>query len=258
MNHFSTQDWALFDKQGYLRIGKVADAATIASLCARIDDIMLGRAVIDYRRMVMQLDSSDGIYESAGKQSHGFKGATLGYRKIEQLESDSEFHAYMSLPIFEEAARHFYGNIAISAFRAMFMNKPANKGTFLPLHQDHWRALDRDPVLTIYTALDPATEENGCMELIPGTHHTVLNPSHPNGFLTPQMAAGFDNDPRRFHLTLEAGEVVLMHNWTIHGSGMNRTSRPRRAFSVCLMDAMTMSLRYDRLAARSILFEARQ
>ena len=40
MNHFSSQDWALFDKQGYLRIGKVADAATIASLCARIDNLL--------------------------------------------------------------------------------------------------------------------------------------------------------------------------------------------------------------------------
>ena len=32
--------------------------------------------------------------------------------------------------------------------RAMFMNKPANKGTFLPWHQDRWTALDRDPQIT--------------------------------------------------------------------------------------------------------------
>jgi phytanoyl-CoA hydroxylase len=256
MHCISREDWALFDQQGYLRIGRIADDKTLAALCSRIDDIMLGRADVDYRRMVMQLDSADGVYESAGRQSHGFKGSTLGYRKIEQLEADPVFRAYMTLPVFEEVARHFYGDIAVAAFRAMFMNKPAGKGTWLPLHQDHWRALDRDPLITIYTALDPATPDNGCVELIPGTHHKVLNPQHPNGFLTPQMAAAFDNDPRRIQLTLEAGEVVLLHNWTIHGSGINRTDQPRRAFSVCLMDAATMSLRYDRLAARSVLFEA--
>jgi ectoine hydroxylase-related dioxygenase (phytanoyl-CoA dioxygenase family) len=72
------------------------------------------------------------------------------------------------------------------------------------------------------------------------------------------MAAKFDDDPRRVQLTLEAGEVVLMHNWTIHGSGVNVTDSPRRAFSVCLMDAATMSRRYNRQAARCVLFDARE
>ena len=34
---------------------------------------MLGKASVDYPRMVMQLDSTDGVYESAGKQSHGLQ-----------------------------------------------------------------------------------------------------------------------------------------------------------------------------------------
>jgi len=258
MSCLSAADWALFDVQGFLRIGQVADTATLEALRTRIDDIMLGKANVDYRRMVMQLDSTDGVYESAGPQSHGFKGATFGYRKIEQLEADPLFLAYMKLPVFEEVARRFYGNIAIAPFRAMFMNKPARRGTFLPLHQDRWRALDRDPLITVYTALDQATPANGCVEVIAGSHHTVLNPAHANGFLTAEMAAKFDDDPRRVQLTLEAGEVVLMHNWTIHGSGVNVTDSPRRAFSVCLMDAATMSRRYNRQAARCVLFDARE
>ena len=88
MSCLSAADWALFDAQGFLRIGQVADTATVEALRTRIDDIMLGKANVDYRRMVMQLDSTDGVYESAGPQSHGFKGATFGYRKIEQLEAE--------------------------------------------------------------------------------------------------------------------------------------------------------------------------
>ncbi|MDB9918511.1 phytanoyl-CoA dioxygenase family protein, partial [Pseudomonadales bacterium] len=81
-----------------------------------------------------------------------------------------------------------------------------------------------------------------------------LNPQHPSGFLTAAMAQAFDDDPRRIPLILAAGEVVLLNPWTLHGSGVNRTNHSRRAFSVCLMDAATMSLRYKRLASRSIIF----
>ncbi len=252
----SDAEWASFDETGYLRLGQVADDSLLAAMQQRIDDIMMGRADVDYPRMLMQLDSSDGVYESAGEQTRGFKGATLGYRKIEQLERDEVFRRYMTLPIFEEAARHFYGDQAISAFRAMFMNKPARQGTVLPLHQDRWRALDRDPLITIYTALDAATEDNGCVEIIPGTHHKLLNPKHGSGFLTDEMAETFEDDPRRMKLTLDAGEVVLMHNWMLHSSGVNHTGTPRRAFSVCLMEAATWNQRYNRSAAREVLVPA--
>jgi ectoine hydroxylase-related dioxygenase (phytanoyl-CoA dioxygenase family) len=68
------------------------------------------------------------------------------------------------------------------------------------------------------------------------------------------MEKTFIDDPRRVPLVLAAGEVVLLNPWTLHGSGINRTNHSRRAFSVCLMDAGTMSLRYKRLASRSIIF----
>ena len=45
------------------------------------------------------------------------------------------------------------------------------------------------------------------------------------------------------HLELDAGEAVLLHNWTLHRSGTNATAIARRAFSVCYMDAATRSHR---------------
>jgi ectoine hydroxylase-related dioxygenase (phytanoyl-CoA dioxygenase family) len=41
-------------------------------------------------------------------------------------------------------------------------------------------------------------------------------------------------------LELAAGEVVLFHNWLLHSSDINRSGIPRRAFSVCYMDAETI------------------
>lgn len=87
-------------------------------------------------------------------------------------------------------ARAYSEEVPIAAFRAMFMNKPARAGTLLPWHQDRWSYLDRDPLLTVWTALDPATQANDCVQVIPGSHRLgLLNPEHASGFLSAQSIA---------------------------------------------------------------------
>jgi ectoine hydroxylase-related dioxygenase (phytanoyl-CoA dioxygenase family) len=239
----SDAQWAFYEDNGYLKLGKLLDDAALNALRQRIDDIMLGRAGLDYNRLLMQLDSDTGKYEDAGAQSRGHKGATLGYRKIQDLEYDELFLAFMQRPIFREICARVYGEqCEIAAFRAMFMNKPARKGTFLPWHQDRWMDLDRDPLITTWTALDPATIANGCVQIIPGSHKLgLINKAHPAGFLTKEQAAEYCTPDRVVHLELAAGEVALLHNWLLHGSDVNRTDHPRRAFSVCYMDGKTRS-----------------
>ncbi|MEO7114008.1 MAG: phytanoyl-CoA dioxygenase family protein, partial [Polyangiaceae bacterium] len=43
-----------------------------------------------------------------------------------------------------------------------------------------------------------------------------------------------------------AGDVMLIHNHLWHRSGLNKTSSPRRAFTVCFMSAQTRCLRKKR------------
>src|SRR3989338_4589579 len=145
----NNQQWNEFQELGYLKIGQI-DPATLKAVQDRIDEIMLGKAPLNYDRIMMQLDSATGNYEDAGDQSKGFKGSTLAYRKIQDLEYDSAFLQYLQLPIFEDICRRVHETTDIAVFRAMFMNKPDNRGTFLPWHQDRWTALDHDPVITIW------------------------------------------------------------------------------------------------------------
>lgn len=244
MSHFITDaQWDQYERDGYLRLGKLLSDEELEGLSARIDDIMLGKARVNYDRMLMQLDSATGKYEDAGVQSRGFKGATLEYRKIQELEFDPLFLAYMQKPVFEHVCQRVYGpHTPVAAFRAMFMNKPARKGTFLPWHQDRWTFLDRDPLITVWTALDPATIQNGCVQVVPGSHKFgLINPSHGSGFLTPEQAAKLATKDKIIHLELKAGECALLHNYTLHASDVNRSEIPRRAFSVCYMDARTVA-----------------
>jgi phytanoyl-CoA hydroxylase len=237
----SDMQWEQYEREGYLILGRLLDASDLKALQQRIDEIMLGRAELDYDRLMMQLDSPDGRYENAGPQSRGWKGATLAYRKIQELEHDPLFLAYMERPCFRDICRRVYGpETPIASFRAMFMNKPAHQGTLLPWHQDRWTHLDRDPQITVWTALDPATVANGCVQIIPGSHKRgLINPSHPSAFLTEAQTERHTRDADIHYLELEAGEVALLHNWLLHRSDTNTTPLSRRAFSVCYMDGRT-------------------
>lgn len=234
--------WQQFDRDGYLKLGAVLNPAELREMQQEIDHIMLGQAPIDFDRLLMQLDSTSGAYNDAGAQSNGFKGPTLAYRKIQNLELDPVFWRYMQRDIFRQVCARIYTPATpIGLFRAMFMNKPARRGTELPWHQDRWTNLDRDPLLTTWTALDPATKANGCVQVIPGSHKLgLVNPSHGSGFLTDAQAREIATPDKIVYLEVAAGECMLLHNWLLHHSDTNQTDTPRRAFSVCYLDARTV------------------
>ena len=239
----TNEQWRKFQTQGYLRLGKVATEAELEALQQRMDDIMLGRAPLDYDRMAMQLDREPGTGKP-GPQSKGHKGATLSYRKIQDLEYDPHFLAYMQKPLFRHICARVYGEeTTVACYRAMFMNKPAGKGTHLPWHQDRFNILDTNPIATVWMALDRVTVENGCVGVVSGSHRSTFeqDDSAALAFLTEGQATVVLAETEPEYLELEAGEAALLHNLLLHGSGVNKTDTSRRGFSVCYMDAATRS-----------------
>src|SRR5947207_13304339 len=101
--------WGAYDHDGYLNLGRVLDDGDLAALQRRIDDVRLGTADVPYDRLMMQLDRASGKYDDAGEQSLGFKGATLSYRKIQELELDPLHMAFMQRKIFREICARVYG-----------------------------------------------------------------------------------------------------------------------------------------------------
>lgn len=242
--HLSKKQWDNFNRNGFLKLGHVISSEGLRALQQRIDQIMLGKAKLDYSKMLMQLDSSNGEYGDLDQQTKGFKESTLNYRKIQQLEFDALFLDFIQHPLFYSIAQHLYQTDDISVMRSMFMNKPINRGTELPWHQDRWQQFNQDPVMTVWTALDPATKENGCVKVLKGSHlENVINPNHPSGFLTPEQIDIYVKKYKGnlIYLELEAGETVLLHNYTLHSSSINRSKTSRRAFSVCYMRSDTLA-----------------
>jgi len=237
----SDEQWDQYFRQGYLQLGRLADADALAQLCARVDDLALSRVVNP--QVQVQLDTG-GRYEDLPEVTEQPAAGTLLYRKVQGLETDELFRSVLRGPVLAEVAAHHYGpHTSASLFRAMVMNKPASQGTVLPWHQDGgdvW-ALDRDPLITIWMALDDATAANGCVEVIPGSHRLGLV-SAQGSTLSEQDAQRFCPPEQVRPLEVPAGHAVLMHNWLIHRSGVNPTPQPRRAFTACYLDSRTRNI----------------
>lgn len=234
------EEWNAYARDGVLRLGCVADHAELEALRQRADDLALGRIVNP--AVEMQLDTG-GAYEDLPDTVARFDQGTLRYRKIQGLENDDLYRRLIRHARFREVAAHVYGAHApVSIFRAMIMNKPAEHGTHLPWHQDGgdvWK-LDHDPLVTIWVAIDDATIESGCMDVVPGSHrHGIL--SMFGSTVCEEDVARHCTADRIAPLEVPAGHAVLLHNWVIHRSGLNHTGRPRRAFTMVCMDGRTRS-----------------
>ena len=60
-----------------------------------------------------------------------------------------------------------------------------------------------------------------------GSHKLgVINPSDPSAFLTEEQARQYAPADKVVFLEMSAGEVVLLHNWLLHASDINRTDFP--------------------------------
>ena len=240
---------AHFREHGWARLGVIAGTSTLTALRDRAEAIMQGRVTHD--GLFFQHDAETGRYEDL-EFGRGWVGPSDAYRKIEKLERDPVFRAWIEDRVLEPVVRAVVGE-EVAIYRATLFTKSARGGTELPWHQDggsFW-GLDRDPELQIWTALDDVPLESGCVEVVDGSHlgglATPLGGSIPRDVV---LRAGADE--RRLALPAVAGEALLLHNALWHRSGTNVTGRARRAFTVSYMPASTRCVR-KRRAPRSFV-----
>lgn len=232
---------ALYRAQGFAPLGRLVPDALVARLRARSDELMLGKVV--HEGMFFQHDAGTGRYEDL-PYGEGWVGPSLAYRKLEKLELDPTFRELVTAEVFRPIVQAVVGREVVLYRAAMFAKQP-QKGSPTPFHQDGgslW-GLSEDPVLQIWTALDDAPVEAGCVEAVPG--------SHGGGLVTPLGGV----IPERFlegveakvvPLVARAGESFLVHNHLWHRSGPNETAAPRRAVTSCYMPKTTRCLRKRR------------
>jgi ectoine hydroxylase-related dioxygenase (phytanoyl-CoA dioxygenase family) len=133
---------------------------------------------------------------------------------------------------------------AIRLWHDQLLFKPPSSGAVghVGWHQDYhyWQCTTPAELLTAWVALDDVNEENGCMQVVPGSHKWGLQPEG-NFFdkdlegLQKRIEATSGKPFVTANCILPVGSLSFHHCLTIHGSGANQTSRPRRSLVVHLM-----------------------
>ena len=149
------------------------------------------------------------------------------------------FHDVLWNPRFLIAASQLLGNVPVRFWHDQLFWKPAKKGGVVAWHQDYSYWTRTKPVahLTCWCGLDDATKENGCLQYIAGSHRWGLLPKPVlageiqgiRDFLNDEQKKQFDHPQ---YAEVKAGEAIFHHSLTLHGSGENKSDKPRRAFVI--------------------------
>jgi ectoine hydroxylase-related dioxygenase (phytanoyl-CoA dioxygenase family) len=148
-------------------------------------------------------------------------------------------HDVLWNPRFLMAASQLMNNSSVRFWHDQIFWKPPKQGGVVAWHQDYsyWTRTKPIAHLTCWCGLDDSTRENGCLQYIPGSHKWGLLPKPViagelqgiKDFLTEEQKAQFDKPD---FAEVKAGEAIFHHSLTLHGSGANKSSKPRRAFVI--------------------------
>ncbi len=122
---------------------------------------------------------------------------------------------------------------------AKINSKLPGAGTEVKYHQDFQFELhSNDDVITVLYFIDEVTEENGPLEVVPGSHRGPLQELWHNGVFTGAVSDDVAAECRQQALkcTGPAGAACLMHTRLLHGSAPNRSNQPRTLF-ICSYNA---------------------
>lgn len=152
-------------------------------------------------------------------------------------------------PVIGAMAARLAEKPGIRLWHDQLLHKPPQSasGSAVGWHQDHhyWQCAQPANMLTAWVALMDVTVENGCMEVVPGSHNWGLLPE--GDFFEQDLdvlrkkieevsGKPFETVP----CELKAGSVSFHHCLTIHGSRPNVSDGPRVSMVVHLMPEGTV------------------
>ena len=185
---------------------------------------------------IIEFVKSDIDLESAKLQQYGVRNPEKRFDSIYTLASSPKI-----LSIAERLLK-----ARVSLVRALFFDKTPSKNWFVTWHQDKTVTLNKridiegwgpwsikdgvhhvqpplpilNTMITFRLHIDPADEENGCLEVIPGSHeHGLLKQTEIEAIVKSGIAVP---------CVVEAGDAVIMRPHILHSSSKAKRPNHRR------------------------------
>ena len=198
------QERKFFEKNGYVGPFSICSPEEMDSIRKRIDTEVL---------------PCPSIYHSKPGQSR-------------HLDKRVIFDLCSQPAIVDRVADLMEGNVVL--WRSNFFVKPPG-GNAVPWHQDgtYW-PIEPKINVTAWLAIDPATAENSCVRVIPGTHKQFFPDSHFENQderdrfeLTHRTHLEYVEVDKAVNMVLKPGEFFLFSETILHASNLNRSSMRR-------------------------------
>ncbi len=219
----SNEQISQFDHDGFLVCRGLFDAAEIELLRRSakedkaLDDHSFGRA------------DGEGGTVRLSLWNHPGQGVYGAFARCERLVSNVEL-------LLRDEAYHYHSKMIM---------KDARVGGAWAWHQDYgyWygNGLLTPNLVSAFIAVDPATQANGCLQVIRGSHHC----GRIHHQLTGEQAGA---DPERVaeilkrnelvYVEMQPGDVLFFHSNLLHRSDQNRSEHPRWSM-ICCYNART-------------------
>lgn len=163
------------------------------------------------------------------------------------------FLNFCAHPRLLDAVEAFIGpNIVL--FASHLICKAKGDGLAVPWHQDgnYW-PLEPMNVVTLWLAIDESTAQNGCMQVLPGSHRQGplehVDDEHPqNKVLHQTIRPGLFDPAGAVNLELRPGDCSFHAPFLIHGSTPNTSAKRRAGLTMRFMPPETRMLRTGPLA----------
>ena len=225
---FSSDEREKFERDGYVIVRGLADAATVATM---IDVVRAGLLANDPGPVEYEADLH---YPGAPETRQSQGGDTI--RRLKEAHGRHPvFTQWVSQPAMAGRLAQLLGPRVVMplAHHNCIMTKQPRFSSETHWHQDirYW-SYQRPELVSVWLALGHETEENGCLYLIPGTQRmTFARPRlDDNLFLRPELPENATLIEQRVKAELEPGDVLFFHGRTFHAAGRNTTTQPK--FSV--------------------------
>ena len=201
-----------YERDGCIRVRTLLDATLLQEARRRLDHYM--------REIAPTLPAGDRTFEADG----------VTVRNLWRMEQhDRYFAEFARRPaVIELVAKLVHGEPVLMGVETF--NKPARVGSGVPPHQDNAYFCQAPPdVLTVWIAMDAATEANGPIFYLKGSQ-SAMHPHRPSGVAGNSMGLARmpqHDDVDVFRGTLEPGDALIHHCQTIHWSAPNKTDHAR-------------------------------
>jgi phytanoyl-CoA hydroxylase len=231
MQMLSEEQVAQFRKTGFLKAGRVMPDAEADALCERLWAVMEGRT------------------EKQPEANRNMRGSeeNVVIQVVNIWEADDLFREHLYNPAICAMAAQLIGTDTLRVWHDQIQYKPPKVGGSTDWHQDHpyWPILQPADLVSAWVALEDATEENGCMRMVPrshlwGPHKGGTIGTNPDFSPAPDLSLIPPGETVQIvPCEVKKGEVMFHHCLTWHGSPPNRSERGRPAIAVHYMPGYT-------------------